>query len=365
MGAEISSTEDFHSFEKNFVFIKQFQCPNYGEIKLMKHPTLEQYVAIKIMLQQGLLDPKKREERALEQKNMKHESLAQCINVFFNDHEELCGKFIKIHLAYEYIQRTLQQEMEFRANNHEFFSENEVLSLIFSVISALVFLKSHKKTHGDINPSHILLTKEGKYKITDIQYLTEFDEYKRFFAGLGSKCYLSPLLFKSLGHRSLTPIHNEEKSCVFSLGMTIVQLGLLEYPIDLYNFDTFEINEKSLKGFQNKKALGLYSERFQKLLWQMIAFNENERIGYDGILQELDIIKNSNSFIYNSNNNNLVNEYVEKPKKAHFENMMTTNKLTSSAAKTLEKENLFDDEEEIMISIPTNIEQVYEKIFHK
>lgn len=365
MGAETSSTENFHSFEKNFVFIKQFQCPNYGEIKLMKHPTLEQYVAIKIMLQQGLLDPKKLEQTVVEQKNMKHESLVQCINVFFNDHEELCGKFIKIHLAYEYIPRTLQHEMEFRANNHEFFSEKEVLSLIFSVTSALIFLRNHKKTHGDINPSHILLTKDGKYKITDIQYLTEFDEYKRFFAGLGEKCYLSPLLFKSLGHRSLAPIHDQEKSCIFSLGMTIVQLGLLEYPIDLYNFDTFEINEKLLKGFQNKKALGLYSESLQKLLWQMIAFNENDRIGYDGILQALEVIKNGNSFIYNNKNSNIDHEYVEKPKKANFENIMTSNKLTSSAAKTLEKENMFDDEEEIMISIPTNIEKVYDKIFNK
>lgn len=359
MGSEISTPEDFTSFQKNFVFQKEFISDNYGEIKLFKHPVTEQYVAIKTFLQQGVMDPKKLARTASEQKNMKHEALVECTHAFCSNHEELCGRFIKIHLVYNYYPQNLLQEIEKRKSEHEFFTENEVISLIFGVISALFYLKTMRKFHGDINPSHILLTKDGRFKISDVQFLMELDEYRRFFIGLGDHCYLSPILFRSLGHRNINPPHNAEKSCVFSLGMVIVHMGLLEFPKDIYSFDTFDINENGLKGRLNKKALGLYSEKVQRLLGRMLEVDEEQRIDYEGILRELDLYKNSMSVI-------LEREFIERPKKALFDidNLPTTNRLLrTSPAKHLEKETEFDLEEEVMLNIPNNLSQLYEKMF--
>ena len=362
MGAEISTEEDFETFQKRFVFQKQFDCPNYGEIKLMKHPETEQYIAIKVKLQQGVLDPKNIEEKALEQKKMKHENLVECLNIFFRNHEELCSRFIKMHMVYEYLPKTLAHELESRSLTSQFFQENEVISLINSVVSALFFLKSYKKNHGDINPKHILITKDGRFKLTDIEYLTEFDEYKRFFAGLGETCYLSPLLFRALGHRMLNPIHNPEKSCVFSLGMVVMQLGLLEFPQDIYNFDSFEINEKVLKNLFNKKALGLYSERLQRTIWRMLELDENERIDYDGIFRELEAIRNNASVIYDRDSAVFERSSVERPKKA---GIAVSQRILPSPARPLERETLFDFEEEVMLNIPNNLDKLYEKMFKK
>ena len=163
MGSEISSPEDFTSFQKSFVFQKEFISDNYGEIKLLKHPVTEQYVAIKTFLQQGVMDPKKLAQTAAEQKNMRHEALVECTHAFCSNHEELCGRFIKIHLVYDYYPQTLLQEIERRKSEHEFFTDNEVISLIFGVVSALHYLKTLRKFHGDINPSHILLTRDGRF----------------------------------------------------------------------------------------------------------------------------------------------------------------------------------------------------------
>jgi serine/threonine protein kinase len=358
MGADISSIDEFESFQKNYFFQKQFVSENYGEIKSFKHPTTEHFIAIKTYLHQGVVDPKKLELSAAEQKSMKHESLAECTHVFCNNHEELCGRFIKVHLVYDFYQRNLSQEIERRKNEHEFFVENEVVSLLYTVISGLLYLKSLKKCHGDINPTHIMITKDGRFKISDVQFLTELDEYHRFFIGLGDHCYLSPILFQSLGHRSINPAHNSEKSCVFSLGMVIVHMGLLDFPKDVHNFDTFEINENGLKGRLNKKALGLYSERMQKLLWKMVEFDEEFRIDYEGILKELDQCKINASII-------LERELMENPKKyLDIHDMPTTNRmLRTSPAKTLERETLFDLEEDVMLNVPNNLNQIYEKMF--
>lgn len=360
MGAEISADQNFRNFEKNYVFQKQFHDQNYGEIKLLKHITNDQYIAIKNVMQQGILDPKTLEKCASEQKNIRHPGIVDCFDIFFNNHEEMCSRFIKIHMVYDYIPRTLQQEIEHRGTHHEFFSENEVISLIYTIVSALIYLKKYKKHHGDINPDHILITKEGKFKITDVGYLCEFDEYKRFYEGLGKNCYLSPQLFQALGHREVSPMHNPDKSCLFSLGMTIIQIGLLEYPQEIYNFDTFQIEEKLLKAFQNKKALGLYSEGLQRLIWRLLSFNESERPNYEEALNELDNIRNnkiaSTEFVEQI-------EYSEKPKKA---GKPAEQLFSPSPAKTLERETIFDnDEDEIVLNIPTNLEKVYEKIFNK
>ena len=45
--------------------------------------------------------------------------------------------------------------------------------------------------------------------------------------GKKESCYLSPKLFKSLGLRLNNPDHNHEKSEIFSLGITVLEMALL------------------------------------------------------------------------------------------------------------------------------------------
>ena len=118
---------------------------------------------------------------------------------------------------------------------------------------------------------------------------------------------------------------------------------------NIYIFDSFEIDENALKNTLNKKALSLYSERFQRLLLKMLEFDEKERIDYEGILKELELCKNNISISVV-----LERESVEKPKKSPMVIDYESKNFRPSPAKTLERETLFDNEEDIMLNIPQN-----------
>lgn len=60
--------------------------------------------------------------------------------------------------------------------------------MIDCVLSALIYLGIKNITHGDIKPSNILLTPNGIYKITDVNFMTGLNSYKKFLFGAVDDC---------------------------------------------------------------------------------------------------------------------------------------------------------------------------------
>lgn len=90
------------------------------------------------------------------------------------------------------------------------------------------------------------MIENGVYKITDIQFITGDTNYKRCLEGHSDLCCLSPALLQALMHRDLHPVHTIEKSDVFALGVTALQMANLQSVADIYDFDQFQVKSEIL-----------------------------------------------------------------------------------------------------------------------
>lgn len=101
--------------------------------------------------------------------------------------------------------------------------------MIYSVLSALAYLRTHEIYHGAIQPKHIFIMRDSTYKIYNYRSLSSgLSSYKQITLELDSDIYLSPQLFANLYFKRIIPIDfDREKSEVFSLGMTALNMATL------------------------------------------------------------------------------------------------------------------------------------------
>lgn len=100
---------------------------------------------------------------------------------------------------------------------------------------ALSFLIKERIGYETISPSDIFLNNEGIVKITDPDLASEACN-----GGFSIKStnYLSP--------ESLQGRHNPEKSCIFSLGLCMLQTMLMEPMNVCYNEQDYKLDQKEL-----------------------------------------------------------------------------------------------------------------------
>lgn len=111
----------------------------------------------------------------------------------------------------------------------------EVLSVIsFQILHGLNYLEQKKILHRDIKPSNILMNRDGSAKISDFgmskQLTTSLQAFKTF---IGTYVYMSPERLKGEEH-SYT-------SDVWSLGVSIAECAIGQFPFDLKQLGVWEV----------------------------------------------------------------------------------------------------------------------------
>lgn len=96
--------------------------------------------------------------------------------------------------------------------------------------------------------------------------------------------YLSPLLLAGLKKKDINPIHSVEKSDVFTLGLSIIEAGLLQNITENLYTSNFEINSDFLEECLEKMSKR-YSEKFIQQLKSMLILEENERPDADDLME--------------------------------------------------------------------------------
>jgi hypothetical protein len=98
--------------------------------------------------------------------------------------------------------------------------------------------------------------------------------------------YLSPVQLKGVATKKQTIRHNQEKSDIFSLGMTFLELLSLENILFFYDFRKSTINwdgiDTTLKNLENQ-----YSRRILDMVRWMIYESEEKRPTFDILYKEL------------------------------------------------------------------------------
>lgn len=162
---------------------------------------------------------------------------------------------------------------------------------------ALAHLQENNMIHADLRPELIAVPfKRGQnFQILDrlgdpsppnqVQ-LNNFKSQKSL--------YMSPLVFRSLCCKQRKIKHNPFKSDVFSLGMVLLEAGLLDSVQNVYNRESADINENALVD-NVERFFQRYSTSFilQEMLLIMLEFAEDLRQEPIKLLRTLRMLQKS------------------------------------------------------------------------
>jgi hypothetical protein len=157
------------------------------------------------------------------------------------------------------------------------FTGGQLWNICRMMIAANGFLQENQMKHGDIRPGNMVKLHEGQYKLF---------ENVRDSPGEGQKVafmkrmdlYSSPILFKAFCLGDYKPEHNKHKSDVFSLGLALLETGLLKSIQGIFDrrkkaLDVTELNEL-IQQFEYR-----YVEEFElcQAIRSMLIVSESDR----------------------------------------------------------------------------------------
>ena len=239
----------------------------------------------------------------------------------------------KLGIISESINRELNLEIIYRkrAKTRQYFSEKELLTMIYSLVDAFAYLESVGICHRDIKPTNLFLLENFQIKVIDFGESKEFvddddeeDEHSAMATIRGTPQYLSPILWEAHVISQVKHVeHNMFKSDVFSAGLVIFQIASLK-DVNGFNQKTDQCNGERLIYEGLKMLSKKYSNKVIEILSLMLKFDENERPNFVELVKYLaksnDYVpkpdmtliqyleqKNMNKYKYLQNNNNIKN----------------------------------------------------------
>lgn len=103
-------------------------------------------------------------------------------------------------------------------------STREVISITIQMCTGIAAAHSHKIIHRDIKPQNIIISKEGKVKVTDFGIAKAISSNTVTSSAMGSVHYVSP--------EQARGGYCDEKSDIYSVGITMYEMVTGEVPFD-------------------------------------------------------------------------------------------------------------------------------------
>ena len=189
-----------------------------------------------------------------------------------------------LYVLMDLAEKDWEVEIDQRLKRKKYYKEEELISILKQLSSALFFLQTKSIAHRDIKPENILLFRSNNneiiYKICDFGEAKDFAfiRAKKQKTLRGTELYMSPLLHDGLLKDDSYVEHNAYKSDVFSLGCCMIIAMNLNF--DIIN-DIRKIKEQErISEFLRNKLKGKYSDKLVDIIMKMINFNEKERIDF-------------------------------------------------------------------------------------
>lgn len=150
----------------------------------------------------------------------------------------------------------------------------------------MLCLQSMNINHGDIQPSNILVTESGEIKLIDIMCYTSLNTgFSRMLTQPNYFAPLSPIQMAGYSAHSADIAHNQEKSDIFALGITMLCAATNQHHSAFYDFHRKKIRFNEIyKEVEKQQARG-YSRLLVGCLSNMLSRDEYERPAAGELLQ--------------------------------------------------------------------------------
>ena len=281
---------EIKTFDSNYYkIIRQIGKGTYGEIYLVQDPkTLHLFALKKIIISDALELRDNQEEYKLTWKLTHGNPELKIAKKYAIEIKKLDKYNLVMYILMEAANCDWEQELLNRQKVSAFYTEEELISILKSLVNTFAILQKKGISHRDVKPQNILCFGNDGYKLSDFgeaktknhqigtKNIYSFEQNTIKQTVRGTELYMSPILFRALQTKIIESTeYNAYKSDVFSLGMCFLLASSLDY------HSLFEIREvfdmKIIEGVINKYLGKLYSKNYIDLLISMLQIDEKLR----------------------------------------------------------------------------------------
>lgn len=180
---------------------------------------------------------------------------------------------------YEFLPHHLAADLADRAAKVRPYPGELLQRMAEDLLTALAYLQSRRLVHGDLRPLYVGLSKE--YRATLVDRLADPAAPTRAQANClkhGRALYMSPSLFAGLASGARGARHNPFKSDLFSLGLVLLEAGLLGSVQEIFDLPNQRvIPEKLLCLLRRFEQIYPDQPKLRSLLQAMLEFDESAR----------------------------------------------------------------------------------------
>ena len=269
--------------ESDYNLIKSIGEGTYGVVYLVENnQTLEQFALKKIVCRDynELIKHKNELELIF---SVKHENILSLYGIQYKYLDETTSA---IYVLMELAQNDWNKEIQRRMIARKYYKEYEIVEILKQIIKGFLFLQDKDISHRDIKPQNILLFPNNVYKIADFGEAKTIKNIAQQSTLRGSEVYMSPVLYKGYKFNQKNIMHNPYKSDVFSLGYCLVYAMCLNINV-LESLRELTTMRSIISCIDKHIVHYLYSDKLMKLIYKMIEPNEDQRIDFEDLMEEL------------------------------------------------------------------------------
>ena len=169
-----------------------------------------------------------------------------------------------------------------REKSRIFWTEPQLLQMIYSMIDAFSYLEYIGICHRDIKPTNLFLMDNYQIKVIDFgeskeSFDDEDEDHTTMATIRGTPQYLSPILWEAHVITQAKQVeHNMFKSDVFSAGLVLFQMAAM-MDVSGFNQKTSNVDGEKLIREGLRMISKRYSNNVIEILGKMMQFNEDKR----------------------------------------------------------------------------------------
>jgi hypothetical protein len=199
---------------------------------------------------------------------IKQDNVVQLLDLSRETKRALCSKTYHISAQFEYLETYLKKDLIRRRKTKNPFIELELTRLMYDMVDGYSALQKSGVKMGDINPVLVWLWEDPAMKLPRAKVIERFNLSKDARANLinsvtsGLDLYTDPLVFVSLinnNAKALNEVDNWSRMDVFSMGLVLLEAGLLESIQSIFDANKGVFNHGKLAFFL-KKFYMLYGD---------------------------------------------------------------------------------------------------------
>ncbi|CAG9322911.1 unnamed protein product [Blepharisma stoltei] len=252
---------------EDYVIIKRLGTGGYGEVRLGRHKTTDEQMAVKTInlstVTESQIDRILEEVKIL--RLLSHPNIIEVFDVYIDSKS--------LSIVTEYCRGG---DLIDKINANNGIQENDAVVYMKQIVSAVKYCHSKGIVHRDLKPENILITKDPIIKVIDFGNAVHFTKGEVMQKCVGTPAYMAPELIKG---------KYDEKCDVWSLGITLYAMLSGSPPFVLSNEQEIYNRIKNNQINMTEGCWASVSEDAKDCVRKMLTKNPINRPTIDEIYQ--------------------------------------------------------------------------------